>query len=176
MLTLYWDRGGRAESVPSDFEVEYFFPLLTQTPPKLVTVLKSTRQQYKMTCHCPRDITFPRQPYFDRRILIKISIFLVIKLNISFLVVILSLYWLYLLLNRFRRLLEVWKNGWWRWPPFKNDYVIIRSRDVITSWCETQMIYFQTYYLPSKCHSPSFYILEATEVCWGGGGSARPQS
>ena len=41
-----------------------------------------------MTCFCPRDLTFPWLPYFDRNVfLFKISISLILKVNKSFLVV-----------------------------------------------------------------------------------------
>ena len=30
--------------------------------------LKIIWEQFYMTCHCPRDLTFPRQPYFDRHV------------------------------------------------------------------------------------------------------------
>ena len=39
-----------------------------------------------MTCHCPCDLMFPWQPYFDRHVFFKISISLILKLNKSFLV------------------------------------------------------------------------------------------
>ena len=45
--------------------------------------LKITQQQFGMTCHCPRDLTFPWKPYFDRQVSFKISICLILKLNKS---------------------------------------------------------------------------------------------
>ena len=40
--------------------------MLKQTLPTLATFLKFIWQQFNMTSHCPRDLTFPWQPYFDR--------------------------------------------------------------------------------------------------------------
>ena len=39
-----------------------------------------------MTCHCPLDLTFPWQPYFDRHVFSKFQFLLFKKLNKSFLV------------------------------------------------------------------------------------------
>ena len=64
----------------------------------------------------------------------------------------------------------IWTNpeiqdGGPRWPPFRNDYAIITSRDVTALGCGRQRRHFQTYYLPSKSHCDSFYILRVTEGC-----------
>ena len=42
-----------------------------------------------MTCRCPRDLTFPWQPYFDRHVFFKI--YLILILNKSFVVAFFSL-------------------------------------------------------------------------------------
>ena len=55
------------------------------------------------------------------------------------------------------------------WPPFRNDYSIIKSYDVITSWCGRQRRHFQTFYLPYKSTCHSLYILGVTEGGGGGG-------
>ena len=55
------------------------------------------------------------------------------------------------------------QDGIQRWPPFRNDYAIIKSGDVVTSWCGRQRKHFQTYYVPSKSRFHSFYILGVTE-------------
>ena len=44
---------------------------------------------------------------------------------------------------------------------------------VIASWCGRQRAHFQTYYVPSKSRSRSFYIYGVTEGV-GGGGGIRP--
>ena len=59
----------------------------------------------------------------------------------------------------------------WTNPEIQNDYAIITSRDVTVSGCGRQRRHFQTYYLPSKSHCDSFYILRVTE----GGGGRIPQ-
>ena len=64
--------------------------------------------------------------------------------------------------------LRFWTNpeiqdGGPRWPPFRNDYAIITSCGVITSWYRRQGRYFVTYYLLSKSRCHSFYILGVTE-------------
>ena len=96
-----------------------------------------------MTCHCPRDLTFPWQPHFDRHVCLKISISLISKVKKSFLVAFFkSLLVLLFVLITFDPILgdflRFWTNpviqdGEPRWPPFRIDYAIITSCDVITS-------------------------------------------
>ena len=57
---------------------------------------------------------------------------------------------------------RIWTNpetqdGGPRWPPFRTDYPIITSCDVIASWCRRQRRHFQTYYLPSKSRRSFYY-------------------
>ena len=71
--------------------------------------------------------------------------------------------------------LRFWTNpeiqdGGPRWPPFRNDYAIITSCDVIALGCGRQRRHFRTYYLPSTSRCHSFYILGVT----GGAESAPP--
>ena len=114
----------------------------------------------------------------------KFQIFWVKKIITSFFVAIfesLERFIVFLfVLNTFEPILDVfwriWTNpeiqdGGPRWPPFRTDYAIITSCDVIASWCGRQRRHFQTYYLPSKSCCHSFYILGVTE---GGPKSAPP--
>ena len=50
-----------------------------------MTFSKIIWQHVDMACHCPRDLTFPWQAYFYRYVFFKVSISLILKLNISFL-------------------------------------------------------------------------------------------
>ena len=113
-----------------------------------------------MTCHCPRSLTFPWQPYFDRHVFQNFEF----SYLIHFMVFLLVLIIFEPILDGF---LRIWRNpeiqdGGPRWPPFGNDCAIVTSCDVITS-CGRQRRHFQTYYLPYKSRCHSFYILGVME-------------
>ena len=66
------------------------------------------------------------------------------------------------ILDGFLRFWKTWEiqDGWPRWLPFRNDYAIITSCDVIASWSQRQRRHFQTYYTPSKSHYRRFIFSE----------------
>ena len=98
-----------------------------------------------MTYHYPHGLMFPWQPCFDKHVF-QISISFIKKIKKSFLFSIFKVLRSFCgvlfvlitfdpILNDF---LRFWTNpeiqdGGQGWPPFKNDYAIITSGDVITS-------------------------------------------
>ena len=138
-----------------------------------------------MTDDCPRDLPFPWQPYFDRHVLQNFNLSQFKNEMIAF------LWHFFKVLDHFMMFLFVFitsdsilgdfltfltnpeiQDGGPRWSPFRNNYAIITSCDVIALWCRRERRQFQTYCLPSKSHCHSFYILGVTQE----GGNPPPRS
>ena len=88
-----------------------------------------------MTGDCPRDLTFPWQPYFDRNVFQTFNLVAFFKSLVRFMMCLFVLITLESILGDF---LRFWTNpeiqdGGRRWPPFRNNYTIITSCDVIAS-------------------------------------------
>ena len=101
-------------------------------------------QQFDITYHCPRDLTFPWQPYFERHVFQNFNS--CIKKEKSFLVAVFKsldhfMVFLFVLITLEPILdgfLRIWANpeiqdGGPRWPTFRNDFTVMTSFDVPTS-------------------------------------------
>ena len=96
-----------------------------------------------MTLGSPYDLTFPWQPYFDKHVFQNFDFtYFKIKQKLSSSIFFLDRFMVFLfVLITFEPILDgflrVWKNpeiqdGGPRWPPFRYDYVIVTSCDVIS--------------------------------------------
>ena len=138
-----------------------------------------------MTGDCPRDLTFPCQPYFDSHVFensISLSLKIKGKLSCNIFHVLRSLYGVFIRINyfwlhfgRFSEVLDKSRNPRRRtkmaavqkW--LRNYYVMWRHSLMMRTSKET----FWMYYLPSKSYCHSFYIHGVTEG-WGGGTESAP--